>query len=201
MRLDTRTSLIFSTLAAAFVTAVPQSLAQEAPDQSVFFFGGRYSSDYFEFALNPFTTTYENNFVGGVGYQSFFWGEDGGFKLGAEAGAAFRTGNQSSAELWGGAVARADRFIQTDQFAVSASLTLGLSVTTDTIGIEAQRERDEGGNSTLLYYLGPEISLSLPGASNTEVFWRLHHRSGGWKTLGNMRDGANATAIGIRWSF
>lgn len=181
--------------------SVSSAVAQDAPDQNVFFFGGRFSSDYFELALNPVGTNYENNFIGGVGYQNFFYGEDGGFKLGAELGASLRLGTQSSTELWAGPVFRADRFIQTDQFAVSASVTVGLSVASGTIGIEAQREIDEGGDSTLLYYLGPEVSLSLPGDSDTELFLRVHHRSGGWKSLGNMRDGANAVALGLRWSF
>lgn len=172
-----------------------------AEDQNVFAFGGRYTNQYFEYTFNPFTVGYEDNYVLGAGYQQFALRHDGGLKLGVELGAALRLGNQTSGELWVGPVLRADGIIQTEQVKVSASVTAGLSVTTDTIGIERAREIEMGGDSTLLYYLGPEVSVSFANNPDVEYFARVHHRSGGWESLGNMRDGANAASVGVRWSL
>ena len=176
-------------------------MAEAQSDRNAFVFGGRYTSQYIEHALNPFTVAYENNYVLGLGYQQFFLGDDGGLKLGAELGAAIRMGNQTSTELWAGPVLRADGLIETDYVRISLSVTAGLSLTSDTIGIEAQRERETNGDTTLLYYLGPEISIASTDNPYLEFFWRLHHRSGGGGTLGGLRDGANATALGVRFKF
>jgi len=170
-------------------------------DRNVFFFGGRFSDQYFEFSLNPFTVSYEDNHVLGAGYQQFFLGGANGPRLGLEAGTSLRFGNQTSGELWGGLVGRYDGLFVTDAIRFSAAITVGLSVTTGTIGIERDREVEMGGDSSLLYYLGPELSLAPTDNPNLELFWRIHHRSGGWETLGDMRDGANATALGVRVSF
>lgn len=183
------------------------AVAQSDSDRNAFAFGGRYTSQYVEHALNPFTVAYENNYVVGGGYQQFFFNHDWNFfnrdwgmRIGAEVGAALRMGNQTSTELWVGPVLRLDDLIQTDFFRVSASITGGLSLTSDTIGIERQREIETNGDTTLLYYMGPELIVS--GVDNdVEFFWRLHHRSGGGGTLGGLQDAANATALGVRWNF
>lgn len=177
------------------------AFAQQEPAQNTFVFAGRYTSQYFEHALNPFTVRYEDNYVLGAGYQQFFIGHAGGLMLGGEVGTALRFGDSTSAEVWAGPVLRADGLIQTENVRISASLTAGLSLTSGTVGIEAQREIDSGGDTSLLYYLAPEVSLSFADNPQTEYFWRVHHRSGGWESLGNMRDGANATSLGVRWKF
>ncbi len=186
---------------AGALLAVQGAAAQSDRDQNTFVFGGRYTNQYIENALNPFTVGYENNYVVGAGYQEFFLGEDGGLKLGGEVGAALRMGNQTSTEIWVGPVLRADGLIQTDHVKISLSATAGLSLTSDTIGIEAQRERETNGDTTLLYYFGPELSVASTDDPDLEFFWRLHHRSGGGGTLGGLRDGANATALGVRLHF
>lgn len=187
---------------------VTSAAAQPDSDRNAFAFGGRYTSQYIEHALNPFTVAYENNYVVGGGYQQFFFNHEWdffnrewGMRIGAEVGAALRMGNQTSTELWVGPVLRLDDLIQTDFFHMSASITGGLSLTSDTIGIEAQRERETNGDTTLLYYMGPEIIVSAADNDDVEFFWRLQHRSGGGGTLGGLQDGANATALGVRWHF
>lgn len=187
-------------LASLVLLALAQPVA--AQDQNVFGFAGRLTDGYFEHALNPFTASYEDNYVLGVGYQYFFLGEDGGVKLGAELGAALRLGSPGpSGEVWVGPVLRSDGLIVTDRVKFSAAITAGLSVTTDPIGIEVQRERETGGDSSLLFYLAPEISMSFNDNPDTEYFLRVHHRSGAWETLGNFRDSANAVSVGVRQSF
>lgn len=187
--------------ATALCLAALSVLPATANDQNVFGFAGRYTGGYIEHALNPFTASYEDNYVVGAGYQQFVLGDDGGLKLGGELGAALRIGEQTSGEIWAGPVLRADGLITTDRIKLSASITAGLSLTTDPIGVEADREILNNGDSTLLFYLAPEVSVSSADNPDTEFFWRLQHRSGGWKTLGNFQDGANAVSFGVRQSF
>ncbi|MNL69083.1 hypothetical protein D3C87_1938980 [compost metagenome] len=85
---------------------------------------------------------------------------------------------------------------------VSPSFTAGLSLVSDAQpGRERQEEIKDNGNANVLFYLGPEINVSFSDESSTEFFWRLHHRSGGGKTLGNMKGATNANVFGVRYKF
>jgi hypothetical protein len=89
-----------------------------------------------------------------------------------------------------------------DVVRVGASMTLGLSAVTGTaIGRERDSEAFHNGDATLLFYMGPEINLSLVDQPEKEVFVRLHHRSGAWETLGGMAAGADALIGGVRIHF
>ncbi len=137
----------------------------------------------------------------GAGYQTFFAEPLPDWHLGAEIGAAFRGGSGLSGEIWGGAVARYDGFRLGEDLRVSPSVTFGLSAITDPMGIEADRAQQRQANPAVLFYLTPEVSFSSVDNPATEVFFRLHHRSGAWGTLGGMGDGANAQVLGVRHRF
>jgi hypothetical protein len=51
----------------------------------------------------------------------------------------------------------------------------------------------------LLFYLGFDLALALAKFPNTELVFRIQHRSGGYGALGAMKEGN--TAIGIRQCF
>lgn len=176
---------------------------EKGTNSAAFLFGGRYHTDHMEDLLNlrgPFGVDYEDNYVLGAGYQQFF--VDGyGVKFGLEAGSAFRFGTDASVEGWAGVVGRYDGWVIGDKVRISPALTLGLSAISNPMGIEAEREADEGGNATLLFYIGPEINLSWADNPNTEVFFRVQHRSGAWGRMGDMGDGANASTVGMRWHW
>lgn len=178
--------------------AAPSGLSQL--DEAVFFFGGRFHSDFFGASFNPFTAPYENNYVVGGGYQKTFWDFGNDFRMGGEAGLALRMGDNTSLEGWGGVFARYDGFVLGNTLRISPSLTAGISVVSGTIGVEAEKVKQLGRPDTVLYYLGPEIDLSLVDKPNWEVFWRIQHRSGGWGTLANI-DASNAEVVGLRYKF
>ena len=189
------------------ILSVP-AFAQETPatqtaasDQNVFVYGGVYSSESVGETFNVFGTDYQDAYMLGAGYQQFFLGEENGFRAGLEGGVAIRKGPDVSGEAWAGIVLRSDGFLRNDQMKLSASVTGGLSLITNPLDVEVAREVSRNGDSTFLFYMAPELSLSLNDNPNVEYFWRLQHRSGGWNTLGNMGEGANANTVGIRWSF
>ena len=169
-------------------------------NQNVFVLGGQFTTGHFEDTFRFWEDHYEDNFFGGVGYQYFFYNYTGGFQLGAEAGLGVRLGDQSSAELWGGLVARYDSLIEVGGFSVSPAITFGLSAVTNTIGIETERAADIHGGAPILYYLAPEVSIAHEAFPNLELLARVQHRSGGFGTIAHI-DGSNAATIGLRYKF
>lgn len=186
--------------AVAFGTDIAR--AAETDDQSVFVFGGRYHTGHMEDILNPlgpFGLDYEDNYVAGGGYQQFFL-ENGDVRVGVEAGAAIGFGADGArGEVWGGLVGRYEG-LEFGAINIAPSLTLGASVITNTIGIESRRVAP-GADPHVLFYIAPEISVSHDANPNTEVFFRIQHRSGAWGTFNGMGDGHNASTVGVRWKF
>src|SRR5690606_30563033 len=129
-------------------------------DENVFVMGGPFTTGYFGDAFFLFEDHYETNFFAGLGYQRFLYSY-GSFELGVEAGLGLRmgAGENTSAELWGGAVARLTRF-EIGDINITPAITFGLSAVTDTIGVETQRAARLGHAVPILYYLAPEISIS-----------------------------------------
>lgn len=169
--------------------------------QAIFGFGGVITREDMWKSAALIPVDYEKNYVIGGGYQLFPY-EISGVKLGVEAGIAARFGEGFTGEVWGGGVIRYDQIRIGDNLFLSPAFTAGLSfVNKAHPGREANEEREDQGNARALFYLGPEINLAFSEDSKTEFFWRLHHRSGGWRTLGNMKGATNANVFGVRYKF
>lgn len=187
---------------AASVFALP-ALAQnvESSDRNVFILGGPMGAGDMGDMLNPFDVRYENAIVLGAGYQQFFGEPFDNFRIGLEVGGAVRAGSErTTGEIWGGVVGRYDGIVVGEGLRISPSLTFGVSVVDDTMGVEAWREDHDGLPGNVLFYLSPEISFSSVENPDTELFWRIHHRSGAWNSFGGGGS-ANATTIGLRRGF
>ena len=144
----------------------------------------------------------EENYVIGAAINREFVDLGLGFHLGGEIGLAGRFGDSTSAELWGGPSIRHDGF-SIGPVTFSYGLVMGLSAVTGPIGIERKVEVENDGDATLLWYLGPEASISFDALPNTEFIFRTHHRSGAaglsyLPTLGDMPDTSNSNIFGIR---
>jgi hypothetical protein len=176
--------------------------AQDADtDHAVFAFGGAMVDGNMLEAANPFGVGYEDHPIFGIGYQ-FFPYSFGSLSLGLEAGLAGRFGGNSNAEFWGGVVGRYDGIEIANTLRITPAFTFGISHVTETLeGRERENEEERDGDASTLFYLGPELSFSTVSRPELEVFWRLHHRSGAWGTLGDMHGGSNANVIGVRYKF
>jgi len=156
-------------------------------------------------SMIPLAAPLEDIFIVGVAVNREFIDLGKGFHIGGEIGLAGRFGDGTSAELWGGPSLRYEGF-RIGPATISFGLVIGLSVVTGPIGIERTVEFNNGGDATLLYYIGPEVSVSFDAFPNTEFVFRTHHRSGAANlsylpTLGNMPDTSNANIFGIRKRF
>ena len=195
-----------------------------SPIDSVFFFAGRLSTSNMGSTLTFNTiavdTTliapYYDNYIVGAAYQRRFRELGSGFVLGGEIGVADRFGHYAvccniqtvtssdirhSGELWFGPTIRYESFVLFDQLRITPGLTAGFSLTTNSIGIERGRELSGNGNGRFLGYLGTELAFSSVSMPNLELVFRLHHRSGALRLLGNMMEGYNANVVGLRYWF
>lgn len=192
-------------LAAMIALVATPSLSSEdmgsETSEAIFGFGGTLTTEDMLKSAALIPVDYEKNAILGGGYQ-FYPYRIGNVKLGGEIGVAVRFGKGFTGEVWVGPVARYDRIRLGERLFVSPSFTAGLSLVSDAQpGRERQEEIKDNGNANVLFYLGPEINVSFSEESSTEFFWRLHHRSGGGKTLGNMKGATNANVFGVRYKF
>ncbi|MBB4401195.1 MULTISPECIES: hypothetical protein [Rhizobium/Agrobacterium group] len=192
-------------LAAMIALAATPSLASEdmtsETSEAIFGFGGALTKEDMLKSAALIPVEYERNAILGGGYQ-FYPYHIGNVKLGGEIGVAARFGKGFTGEVWAGPVARYEQIRLGERLFITPSFTAGLSLVTDAQpGREREQEIKDDGNANVLFYLGPEINVSFREDSSTEFFWRLHHRSGGGKTLGNMKGATNANVFGVRYKF
>ena len=187
--------------------------------QSLFGFAGRTNSgnlgSTFAYGIgNPGTIFFDNYIVGGA-YQRDFIQFSNGLLIGAEVGIADRFGTfeiccdtvvrssrvAHSAELWGGVSLRHEGLPLFDMLRISPGFVFGLSAISSPIGQEGLHLIDHQGSAKVLFYLGFDLAFSLASSPNTELVFRIQHRSGGYGTLGGMKEGNNANVVGIRHRF
>lgn len=174
---------------------------ETAKPNGILVFGGAYTAETaggsWPWASPDYTDDY---FIGGA-YTRDVFDLPLGFALGGEVGASLRFGNtDASGEIWsGGRLSHAG--IVLGNLNIAPAVTLGLSAVSDTLPIEEEREELYDGTATLLGYIGAELSFRVKTMPNVELVYRLHHRSGGDGFFGDMHEGSNANALGVRIRF
>ncbi|MCZ0961047.1 hypothetical protein [Paracoccus benzoatiresistens] len=189
--------------ALCLIMAQPLSAQEEKQlhERNIFVFTGRMMDEDIGQSLNVLGGDYEDNYITGLGYQDFFL-RARRIDIGYELGAAKRYGDDSTAEIWAGLVARVEDIHLAENLFFSPSIVIGLShVDAIHAGREERLEEKYEGDASLVFYFSPEIDFKLSPQSRYSFFWRLHHRSGAWRTLGNMKGASNANVFGIRMRF
>lgn len=207
--------------AADLYSPVPLLERRGIGQNSIFVFAGRMSTSNFGSTLvaNTFAidTVFDNgprwdNYIAGAAYQRDIYKLGYGISLGAEIGIADRFGKYQiccdtpvtvsgavhSLEVWTGAVVKYHG-LKIATLNITPSFVVGFSATTDSIGVELQRQIAYSGSARLLGYLGPELAFSSIDFPAWEAVVRVHHRSGAGGLLGNIREGSNAFVGGVRY--
>lgn len=185
---------------ALFSHARATDAAQDAT-RSLYLFAGRYTRETTGDSLNPFATDHEDNYLAGVAFGRDVSAIGRQVMFGWEIGGAARFAERRSGEMWCGLNFRHGGMSFPRILTVRLSLALGISLINQAIGTEREREARGDRDARVLYYVGPEMAFSLRRHSAWELVYRLHHRSGGLETLGNMSEGHNANAFGVRRRF
>jgi hypothetical protein len=166
---------------------------------SILVFGGVFSKGNLQESLTPFVA-HERNYLVGIAYARDFVNLGGGFNLGGEVGYAARFGeDRDSSELWAGPALRHRGFPIGNLVTLSPALVLGFSAVTAPIGIESGREIKHGGTASVLFRFSPELAFRFDAWKNFELVYRIHHRSGLYGIIGDLKEGSNAHVIGLRW--
>lgn len=164
-------------------------------------FSGKYTTKSMARTFDLLSVEYENNYLVAAAYGRDIIPVWRDLLLGPEIGAACRFGDRTSLEIWGGVFLRHKGATIGRSVTIEPALTLGLSAIDKAIGIERTRQETQDGNARVLFYLGPEVAFSFPRNEQWAVVYRLHHRSGGFRVLGNLKGGHNANTLGIRYRF
>lgn len=200
MNIAARLSLTAMIALAATSSFASEDMTSET-SEAIFGFAGVMTKEDMLKSAALIPVEYERNATIGGGYQ-FYPYRIGNVKMGGEIGIAARFGKGFTGEVWAGPVARYEQIKLGERLFITPSFTAGLSLVNDAQrGREREQEIKDDGNANVLFYLGPEINVSFSEDSSTEFFWRLHHRSGGGKTLGNMKGATNANVFGVRYKF
>lgn len=174
--------------------------ADEQSRTKLLLFGGALMQGHFPgSAIIPFGSGFDGNYIVGGAVSRPVYRFAHGVSVGVEAGLAARFGRDFTGEAWAG-VSLGHEGWSIGPVTVAPALVVGLSAVTAASGIEARRA-GANGDASFLFYLGPEIALRHKSLPNVELVYRIHHRSGAWHTLGNMRDAYNANVIGLRFAF
>jgi len=129
------------------------------------------------------------------------------FAVEVEIGAGKRFGALKSPEVWGALYFRWTKFPWNHIVRTSVAVSTGLNYAPGRDAIETARMQNGGQGSRLMHFLSPEITFGLPHRPDVDVFFRLHHRSGGRDVFGPVSlfngagGGTQYNAIGVRARF
>ncbi|MCP1198928.1 hypothetical protein [Notoacmeibacter sp. MSK16QG-6] len=188
--------------------AMPKAIS----DTSLLVFGGRSIEGHvWQPDSLPFVADYGGQVQVGAALAHTPYDLPLGLVVGGEIGASIRIDNDdfgpsgTSGELWAGPTIR-HKGLPIGPILLKPAFTFGLTAVTGSYGLERQREIEEDGDATLLYFMAPEIAVSLKSRPNIDFVYRAQHRSGGKNifflpALGNMGDTTNANTFGVRVHF
>ncbi|MFT3973005.1 MAG: hypothetical protein QM699_06040 [Amaricoccus sp.] len=129
------------------------------------------------------------------------WLWDRRLSLEPEAGIGQRFGRQKATEVWGALFLRYHGFPWDGVVRTTVALSTGLNYASDKTAIERDRNQNDGEGAHVLHFLAPEITFALPSHPDTELLFRLHHRSGIFGLINGAHGGAQYATVGIRVRF
>lgn len=118
-----------------------------------------------------------------------------------EIGIGQRSGRQSATELWGALFFRYHGFPWDGVLRTTVALSTGLNWASELTAVERDRNQNDGKGSHWLHFLAPEVTFSLPDHPDTELLFRLHHRSGIFGLINGASGGAQYATVGFRVRF
>lgn len=124
----------------------------------------------------------------------------GHFTFEPEFGIGQRYGRQSVSEIWGALFLRYQHLPWDPWLPTTFAISTGLNWASEISDVEKERARDGEGDN-LMHYLAPEVTFALPNAPDSQLFLRIHHRSGVFGLVNDAHGGAHYSTVGLRIWF
>jgi len=184
-------------------------------DCSASVFAGRYlhSSMFNVFAIRTFEPIWsyewrDSELLAGS-FSRKILENPGWWSIEGEFGLAKRFGELNAAENWLAVYFRWSAFPWSQKIRTSLAISTGLSYAWSLDQIEVANAINGGRGSHLMHYLSPEITFGLPQHPDWDLFFRLHHRSGGADVIpalssalfNDAAGGAQYLTTGLRYNF
>ncbi|MFQ8431078.1 hypothetical protein [Amaricoccus sp. W119] len=122
------------------------------------------------------------------------------FTFEPEFGVGQRYGRQDVTEVWGALFLRYQGLPWDAYLPTTFAVSTGLNWASEISETERERARDGKGDN-LMHYLAPEVTFALPDAPDSQLFFRIHHRSGVFGLVNDAHGGAHYGTIGLRIWF
>jgi hypothetical protein len=129
------------------------------------------------------------------------WLWDRHVSLEPEVGIGQRFGRQKATEVWGALFVRYHGFPWDGVVRTTVAVSTGLNWASDKTAVERDRNRNDEEGSHVLHFLAPEVTFSLPSHPDTEILFRMHHRSGIFGLINGASGGAQYATVGVRLRF
>ncbi|MTI45216.1 hypothetical protein JM93_01401 [Roseibium hamelinense] len=146
-----------------------------------------------------FNQAYEDAaFLGGaVGYELY---RNSLFSVELEAGTGALIGDSNGPQVWGALYGRWNSFPWNDTVKTSIALSTGVNYTFKRMQFEVDNAAPDQ-NRKLLHYFSPEVTFALPDHPDTELVFRVHHRSAVFGLFNCSRCGSDTPTVGLRHRF
>jgi len=165
---------------------------------NVMVFGGRLSSEPMDQVLLLSGDYEDTGFVGAAAGYEFY--RNSLFSFEAEGGAGAMFGDSNGPQVWGALYARWHNFPWNETLKTSVAVSTGLNYTFKRMAYE-ERSAAPDPNRKLLHYFSPEVTFALPSAPDTELVFRMHHRSSVYGLFDCRRCGSDTPTVGLRHRF
>ena len=117
-----------------------------------------------------------------------------------ELGIGQRTGRESATEIWRAFFFRYHGFPWDKYLLTTMALSTGMNWASEVTDVEQERANDDKG-SQWMHFFAPEVTFALPSHPNTELLFRIHHRSGVFGLVSEAFGGAQYATVGLRFRF
>lgn len=114
-----------------------------------------------------------------------------------ELGFGQRFGVQDEWEAWGALYFRYRGFPWDDFLTTTVALSTGLNYASDVSEIESEKAR-RGNGDRVMHFFSPEVTFALPRYPDTELLFRIHHRSGVFGLVSEAFGGMQYATFGLR---
>jgi hypothetical protein len=172
------------------------------PQWSAMVFGGASAgrTRMIELVVAPWSGDYADNYFVGAAATRRLARFNANWTVDLEIGAGYRFMQVNAPEAWTAVFLRYDGFPWNNRITTTVGMGTGVSLVERVSEIEKDAGAHHGhpNGSKLLQYLAPEITFAAPERRNSDLVFRVHHRSGVFGTYDGIRGGSNVVTLGFR---